>query len=269
MKIKVTTFIKLFLVYTTSSLSQTLSPDTVNVVPGDGSVSGKRFIDYENVWIMTDVDKAGKVSSVGVWHDTVRMVYGSAKQLIRKQTVRYANGHIRRHYDKVDAETMLPIHVRVTAQEKEGAAEQVVTDIEYRGSLFSGIRRFNVEGTGPDGALAVRTIMELKGPVFDWHMWGILVSSFPLREGYAARFMAHTSSGTTNSPFLWVVLAVKGSESVQSRRWGKVDCWKVLVQAEVPWTFWISKRMDVAPIQMIRIDQSALGGNISWWEPER
>lgn len=269
MKVRLTISICFLMLASSIIFSQSPRADTMIVVPGDGTVSAKRFFDYENIWVMTEEDSAGVVSPIGIWYDTVRIVLENKRVLIRKQVVNYTNGHIRKHYDKVDCETMLPMQVRVVAQQNAGAIEQIITDLTYQDSSFSGIRRFNIEGSGPENSLSANVNVKLKEPIFDWHMWGILISSFPLRENYAAQFMVHTSTGTTNSPFLWVTLKVTGSDLVESDRWGRVDCWRVLVHAEVPWTFWISKKGNVAPIQMIKIDQTVLGGNIAWWKAEQ
>jgi hypothetical protein len=102
--------------------------------------------------------------------------------------------------------------------------------------------------------------MEFSEPMYDWRWWGILVAAQPLKTGYASRFLAFATEANVEPFLMWVTARVVGEEAV-----GDVACWLVEVEAGTPWTFWVARRRDQAPIQRIRIAQ--VNGDVVVWEP--
>lgn len=49
---------------------------------------------------------------------------------------------------------------------------------------------------------------------------------------------------------VWIAARIVGEEQV-----GSMPCWVVQVDAGAPWTLWIVKSRQVAPVQQIRIEQ--------------
>lgn len=260
---RLTTLLVFVLTVCSASCQKTNQPPSKY---NEGVTSGQRFFNYENTWVVSQTDALGVETVIGRWYDTVRIVAKSdGEVLIRKQYVKYINGTIRRHYDEVNRETLRPIHTHITTRTSDSDRDKIIADIQYSERTFMGTRHFDVQGT--DEEIQAKINIQIDEPIYDWHLWGVLISGFPLQENYATKFLAHTSGNTSRTPFLSVSLHVTGSETVISTKWGKVDCWIVEVAAEVPWRFWIAKQHDVAPIQKIRIDESGEGTAFSWWKP--
>jgi hypothetical protein len=95
----------------------------------------------------------------------------------------------------------------------------------------------------------------------------VLVSSFPLADGYAAAFLAHATSDAEAPLLRRFELEVTGRETVDLGKRGKVECYVVRVDAATPWTFWISTSRRPAPVLQLKIESA--DGGAWWWRPPR
>ena len=235
--------------------------DTISVVkPGDGTVSGRNIPAYKNSWEMTAVNLDGSVTYRGIWNDEISFVLRNGNEVLRREQHVYYNDKEAIQLDEVDRQTLMPIYINIRS-----VGQDPHTEIHYDGKKIFGKKIFNIEGLDTLQKLSAPFSYELPEPVFDWHLWGVLISGFPLEQGYRARFLAHESYSYLPGDFRWFTLRVTGQEIIDGGKWGHVNCWTVEVKAEVVWRLWISVRKDIAPVQQIRIDDAS--GVQYWWKP--
>jgi hypothetical protein len=231
---------------------------TINI--SDGIVSGKNIPTYANIWQMIAVNPDGKVVQRGTWNDDVSFFIRNGKEILRRvQHVQYTDKLVIQK-EEVFRDNLMHVWLTIHDEGKEPH-----TDIKYEGNRIWGKKVFRVDGLDSIEQISLPFSYELPHSIFDWHLWGILVSGFPLKEGYTARFLAHESYSYLPGDFRWFAIKVTGQEVIECGKWGKVDCWLVQVIAEVEWKIWIAKQKDVAPVQQICIYNT--DGVQFWWKP--
>lgn len=236
--------------------------DTIQVVtPDDGTVTGYKINPYTNSWNMTAVKPGGSVINRGIWNDEVSIYTdNSGREILRrKQTVEYAESTSIQE-EEVYRDNLRHIYLKIY-----NAGKEPHTDIHYSDNKIWGKKVFRIAGLDDFEQISMPFSFELPRPVFDWHLWGILVSGFPLKENYSARFLAHESYSYFPGDFRWYILKVIGRETIDGGKWGEVDCWKVELDAEVRWILWIAVKKNVAPVQQICIYD--FDGSELWWKP--
>ncbi len=237
------------------------APDSTPVVsPADGVVTGKYIPAYTNSWEMTAVTPNGSVAHRGTWRDEISFYSKEEREILKRvQHVAYTNS-VAIQQDEVFRDNLQHVHLTIF-----NPGEDPHTDICYEGNRIWGKKIFRVDGLPQMGQLPMPFSYELPKPVFDWHLWGVLISGFPLQEGYAARFLAHESYSYLPGDFRWYTVNVTGTERIDGGKWGKVNCFIVQVKAEVAWKLWIAVDKTIAPVQQIRIDNT--DGTQFWWKP--
>lgn len=237
--------------------------DTIRIVtPVDGIVVGTYIPEYTNTWEMTAVQPDGSVVSRGVWHDTMSSSTIKGRDVLKRvQMIHYRGQKPTIQEDEFYRDNLQHIRLRIQNDQDEPH-----TDITYTGNRIFGKKIFRVDGLDEMDQLPLTFSFELTLPVFDWHLWGILISAFPLQTGYKARFLAHESYSYDPGDFRWFTLNVTGSEEIDGGKWGIIDCYTVEVQAEVVWKLWIAVDKQIAPVQQIRIDDK--DGVQLWWKPK-
>jgi hypothetical protein len=228
----------------------------------DGTVTGNNVPAYTNSWQMTAVKPDGTSTIRGIWNDEISFFERHGKIVLkREQHIHYnTNNSEVIQLDEADKETLMPIYLKINNKDEEPH-----TEIFYEGNLIRGKKIFNIEGLETIQKIALPFSYELPEPVFDWHLWGILISGFPLKEGYQAQFLAHESYSYLDGTFRWYTLNVTGQEIINGGKWGNINCWLVEVKAEVNWKIWIAVKKDIAPVQQIciyNLDETEL-----WWKP--
>ncbi|MCL6523927.1 MAG: hypothetical protein K6T34_04615 [Thermoflavifilum sp.] len=236
--------------------------NTIPIVsPNDGIVTGKFVPAYTNSWIMTSVFPDGKEERRGIWNDVVSF-YKDAKDreiLKRVQTVHYAS-HTSIQEEEVYRNNLQHLSLRIYNIDEEPHTDIIYTDRSIRGKKI-----FRIAGLEEVQPVSMPFSFDIPYPVFDWHLWGILISGFPLRVGYTARFLAHESYSYLPGDFRWYTLWVRGTEKIWGGKWGSLMCYLVEVKAEVMWKIWIAMDKSVAPVQQICIHET--GGLQYWWKP--
>ncbi|MDF1613279.1 hypothetical protein [Stygiobacter electus] len=237
--------------------------DTIQVVkPGDGIVTGKKIPAYKNSWEMTAVNPDGTVINRGIWNDEISFYTNNDGDEIlkRKQKVEYKD-RISIQEEEVYRDNLQHIHLKIY-----NVNEEPHTDIYYSAHKIWGKKIFRVDGLNDIEQMPISFFFyELPQPVFDWHLWGILISGFPLKVGYQARFLAHESYSYLPGDFRWFTLKVTGTDTINGGIWGNVNCYTVDVEAEVLWKIWIAIDKSIPPVQQIRIDDK--DGIQFWWKP--
>jgi len=223
----------------------------VTVSPIDNIVTGVNIPEYKNTWMMTEIlNGSNEEKKRGEWEDEIKLSKKNDKDtLIRIGNVYFADGIRQYHYDEAYRENMIPIYSEI----KDVTSNEYLMKVNYDGNKISGFKRFSVEETDRNNRLPAYYTYEIDRLVFDWHWWGLLIASFPLKENYTARFLAHTSTGYSYSPFRWISFTVTGKEKINAGKWGKINCWVIKINAEVPWTIWVSTDQNIAPVLQLEV----------------
>ena len=238
--------------------------DTIPAVtPSDGIVSGRHIPAYKNRWEMIAVYPDGSVEHRGFWNDEVSFTQdNSGREILkRKQIVEYKD-HLSIQEEEVFRDNLQHKHLVIYH-----AGEEPHTDIYYSDHKIWGRKVFRVEGLQRVAQMPLKFSYELSTPVFDWHLWGILISGFPLEIDYRARFLAHESYSYLPGDFRWYTLHVTGIDTIDTDLWNRVACYTVDVKAEVNWKIWIAMDKSIPPVQQILIVHT--DGVQLWWKPVR
>jgi hypothetical protein len=127
-----------------------------------------------------------------------------------------------------------------------------VTRVEFRGN--------NVVFEKNDSGKRSKTSVSVPAPVFDFYggMYGLLLSAFPLQEGYSATL---SSADEFEARIKDVTFTVIGKEAVDAGPSGRRDAWIVESNTDQgPMKFWLS---DQAPY-VIRLEFNDKQNNMRW-----
>lgn len=127
----------------------------------------------------------------GRWHDTLSFYEKDGEPILRReQGIDYLAGTgTVIQLEEVNRDTLAPRCLNI-----RNANELPHTEIFYQGNLIRGTKLVNVEGLAERQRIPIQFSLQLPEPVFDWHLWGILVSGFPLQPDYQAQFLTRMSS---------------------------------------------------------------------------
>ena len=224
--------------------AQTVPTDTSvqSVRPGDGTVRGDAILPHTNRWIITYFTPAGAAipggpGRVATWYDSVWVTPLAGRPALRRKQVLLGPGGtaLETLESWADRRSMAPI--RTEGRYAGGTASLR----EYRASHVTG---FDPDTAAPGGRKAVDTT--LAEPVFDFFggMYDLLLSGFPLHEGYRARFPADLGGARGGAALQWVTLTVTGREVIDTGTAGKAETWHVIT-GPLPvgrFEFWIADR---------------------------
>ncbi len=237
--------------------SGTSRPPTLE--PGAPGVDASAIPEYTNLFEVVEVQPDGTERLVGTWDDRVEIVKRDGRNVLRRtQNSKTATG-TSAHLDEVDQKTLQPLRARY---ESNGT---VVSDAIWDGRRLTARDITTPAGLPATERLPVTMSVEFPKPVFDWHLWGVLLSSFPLDDGYEAAFLAHTTSDSEAPLLRRITFRVTGRETIDLGDRGKVECHVVQVDAGTPWTFWISKTRRPVPVLQLKIESR--DGVAWWWRP--
>jgi len=201
--------------------------EPATVRPGDGVVNGAFIESYAASFRLVRKTADGKASPYGRWIDTVRFVSRDGRRLLRRVVARYDSTDTmdlwREHL--VDPVSLAP----VSTWQRIGAGLSQSARFTFVGDSID-VQLHNVPTPG-DRAVGRR----LREPVFDLALYATLLVSFPLGDGYRARFPIYGP----NLDLAWETLTVTGRERVPVEK-GEVDAW-VVETAGRPWVAWLSR----------------------------
>ena len=236
-----------------------LSAERPMLAPGSPGVDASAIPEYTNLFEVVEVRADGTERIVGTWDDRVEIVKRDERSVLRRiQSSKTATG-TSAHLDEVDQKTLQPLRAQYSAN---GA---VVSDATWDGARLTAREVTTPAGLSSAERVPVTLSVEFPKPVFDWHLWGVLLSSFPLADGYQAAFVAHTTSDAEAPLLRRITVDVTGRETIDLGERGKVECYVVRVDAGTPWTFWISRTRRPVPVVQLRIE--ARDGVAWWWRP--
>ena len=227
--------------------------------PGAPGVDASAIPEYTNLFEVVEVQPDGTQRIMGTWDDRVEIVKREGRSVLRRiQNSKTATG-TSAHLDEVDQKTLQPLRARY---ESNGT---VVSDATWEGRRLTARDITTPAGLPATERMPVSMSVEFPKPVFDWHLWGVLLSSFPLDDGYEAAFLAHTTSDAEAPLLRRITLKVMGRETIDLGERGQVECHVVRVDAGTPWTFWISRTRRPVPVVQLKIE--AHDGVAWWWRP--
>jgi hypothetical protein len=256
---RIARFLSVAAVSLVGSSAVLLGSDRPLLEPGGPGVDASAIGPYTNLFEVVIVQPDGRERVLGSWEDRVEIVKRDGRSILRRiQNSKTATG-TSAHLDEVDSRTLQPIRARY---ERNGS---VVSDATWEGRRLAARDITTPAGMDAGDPVPVTLDVEFPKPVFDWHLWGVLVSSFPLADGYAAAFVAHTTSDADAPLLRRFELQVVGREAVDLGERGRVNCYVVRVDAATPWTFWISTTRRPVPVVQLRIETK--DGGAWWWRP--
>src|SRR5262245_42830595 len=221
--------------------------------PGAPGVDASMIAPYTNSFEVFEARPDGTERLVGTWDDQVEIEMRNGRSVLRRiQKSRTATG-TSGHLDEVDQKTLQPIRARYEAN------GTVMSDASWEGRKLTARDITTPAGLPASERIPVTLSVEFPKPVFDWHLWGVLLSSFPLADGYEAAFIAHTTSDSEAPLLRRFTFRVAGRETVDLGERGKVECYVVQVDAATPWTFWISTTRKPAPVLKLKIESKEGG----------
>ena len=227
--------------------------------PGSPGVDASAIPEYTNLFEVVEARPDGTERIAGTWDDRVEIVKRDGRTVLRRIQNSRTQAGTSAHLDEVDQKTLQPLRAQYSSN---GA---VVSDASWDGPRLSARDITTLAGSSSAERLPVTMSVEFPKPVFDWHLWGVLVSSFPLADGYQAAFVAHTTSDADAPLLRRITVDVTGRETIDLGERGKVECYVVKVDAGTPWTFWISRTRRPVPVVQLRIE--ARDGIAWWWRP--
>ena len=236
-----------------------LSAERPALAPGSPGVDASGIPEYTNLFEVVEVQADGSEKILGTWDDRVEIVKRDGRPVLRRiQNSKTATG-TSAHLDEVDQKTLQPLRARYEAN------GNVVSDATWDGRRLTARDITTPAGLPSTERVPVTLSVEFPKPVFDWHLWGVLLSSFPLEDGYEAEFVAHTTSDSEAPLLRRITFQVAGRETIDLGERGKVECHVVRVDAGAPWTFWIS--MTRRPVPVVQLKIESRDGASWWWRP--
>ncbi|MEX0691695.1 MAG: hypothetical protein WD043_07625 [Gemmatimonadales bacterium] len=229
--------------------------DVRTLTPGDGGIDGRRIQAYTNAWQTYRVGTDGRRTPGPVWYDTVSVVRRAGTDMLRRVQVIVDST---RQTVLVNEAERAGFRPRLTTAAIRGS--EPFLELHFDGARVSGKRQVLPRNGRPQDQVSAEFTLALPQPVFDWRWWGLLAAAQPLEANYASRFLTFAAESMVESFLMWITMRVVGEEAV-----GDIPCWVVALDAGAPWTLWIAKRGEVAPVQRIRIVQG--DGTTMFWEP--
>ncbi|HZF12742.1 MAG TPA: hypothetical protein VFE33_28470 [Thermoanaerobaculia bacterium] len=233
------------------ALSETpAAGEPIVLKPGAATVSGAFIQPCTNRWSVAQVKPDGTTKPVGTWTDDVKVETMNGRPVIkRQQTATFGDTEVK-YLNVVDRGTMAPILSEQSSS--KGLFEHFDFDgthVKYRHAAM------------PSGGAIEEKDIQLTMPVYQFGgMFGMLLVTFPLREGAVFKFPNFDVTQADNVE--WLAFRVKGKEMVPAGAGKKVEAW--IVESEpkpgAKMRFSLTKE---APY-IIRLEQEKDGAVVRW-----
>jgi hypothetical protein len=209
------------------------STQSPKLAVGDAKVSGSHLQAYTNLWIMTQQKPGGLAEKVGSWSDALEMTsYQGKPAMKRTQVANYEKKAIQLKFVSVfNPATMEPFTFDYSRSDNG--------DVRHVDFIGDTVTYRHTESTGAKPEEATVT---LDRRVFDFYggMYGVLISTLPLADGYTAEIPAFD---TTKMAIDWVPVRVKGHETVEAGPGKRAETWVVETPTKFygRMTWWVRK----------------------------
>jgi hypothetical protein len=200
---------------------------------GDVEITGSHLKPYTNLWKLTQQKPGEAAEEAGTWSDSLEStVYSGQPAMKRTQIAKYEKKGIKLTFVSVfEPKTMKPFSFDYSRSDNGN-----VRHVEF-GPDAVVYRHTDSTGAEPEEAR-----VKLDRNVFDFYggMYGILISTLPLADGYAAEIPAFD---TTKMAIDWVPVRVKGRETVPAGAGKKAETWVVETPTKLygRMTWWVTK----------------------------
>ena len=207
--------------------------EETRVEGGDPSINGSFLRPYTNRWSFTMAKPGSAPVDAGTWSDRMEPTSFSGRPALKRtQVAEYKNGIRLTFVNVFDPKTMDSLAFDYT---RSDTGETRHLEIEGKTVHF---RRS--PGTGDQPAQDYDARVDRKILDFYDGMFGILLDSFPLKEGYEVEFPAFDSDRACID---WVRVKVTGRETVPAGEGKRAETWVVHVQTKLygSSTWWLSR----------------------------
>jgi hypothetical protein len=200
---------------------------------GDVGITGLHLKPYTNLWRLTEQKPGEAAEETGTWSDLLEStVYNGQPAMKRTQIAKYEKKGIKLTFVSVfDPRTMKPFSFDYSRSDNGN-----VRHVEFgRDAVI--YRHTDSTGAKPEEAK-----VKLDRNVFDFYggMYGILISTLPLTNGYAAEI---PTLDTNKMTIDWVPVRVKGREIIPAGAGKKTETWVVETPTKLygRMTWWVTK----------------------------
>ena len=206
-------------------------PTSVEV--GDAKLTGSQLRPYTNLWAMSQQKPGGTSEKVGTWSDSLETTnYEGRPAMKRTQIAKYDKKGIQLTFVSIfDPKTMAPFSFDYARSDNGN-----IRHVEFRQEHVT-YRHTYSSDSKPAEATA-----KLDRQVFDFYggMYGVLISTLPLTEGYTATIPA---LDTNTMAIDWIPVHVKGRETVAAGAGEQAETWVVETPTKLygRMTWWVRK----------------------------
>ncbi len=198
---------------------------------GDPGATGSQLKPYTNLWKFTQQRPGGPAVDAGTWSDALETAtFEGRPALKRTQVAKYNKGIVLTFVNVFDPKTMEPF-----TSDYERSDTGDVRHVDFRGAAVT------YRHTVSKGAKPEESIAKLDRRVFDFYgMYGVLVSTLPLREGFESEFPAFD---TTKMAVDWVPVRVIARETIPAGAGKTAETWVVETPTKLygKMTWWVEK----------------------------
>jgi len=200
---------------------------------GDPSINGSFLRPYANRWKFSIQKPGGEADEAGTWSDLMETTsHAGRPALKRTQVAAYKNGIRISFVNVFDPKTMASLTFDY-ARSDTGETRHLETEGRT-------IRFQRNPGTGDEPAQDY--VAKVDRQILDFYdgLFGILLDSFPLREGYEVQFPAFDSDRACVD---WVRLKVTGRETVPAGEGKRAETWVVHIETKLygSSTWWLTR----------------------------
>jgi hypothetical protein len=206
---------------------------SARVEVGDVGITGSYLKPYTNLWRFTQQKPGEAAEEAGTWSDSLEStVYNGQSAMKRTQIAKYEKKGIQLTFVSVfDPKTMKPFFFDYSRSDNGN-----VRHVEF------GPDAVIYRHTDSTGAKPEEAKVKLERNVFDFYggMYGVLISTLPLADGYAAEIPAFD---TNKMAIDWVPVRVRGRETVPAGAGKKTETWVVETPTKLygRMTWWVTK----------------------------
>ena len=233
----------LSLLITTSALAQGTA---IDITASSNIITGDHFKPYSNKWKMYAQDAQGNETIIRIWTDYAQTISLNGKKYVsRIQELYDANMQL------VDLWTNLFEHKTLLPYR----ASQFKTNGNHLYLEFDGDEVKSSTKAG--NADAVLKTHKMTQPVYDWTMYGVLLSGLPFKKGQAYNLPIFSQQSPTGQGTL--VATVEDKEMIKDDNGKSYSTWKI--STNVGLVFWVTKK---APYVIQLTSPGQNGGQTIW-----
>jgi hypothetical protein len=206
-------------------------PNSVEV--GDPKLTGSQLRPYTNLWAISQQKPGGPSEKSGTWSDSLKVTNYEGKPVMKRtQVAKYDKKGIQLTFVSIfNPKTMAPFSFDYSRSDNGN-----IRHVEFRQ------RDVTYRHTDSTGSKPKEDTAKLDRPVFDFYggMYGVLISTLPLAEGYTTTIPA---LDTNTMAIDWVPVRVKGRETVEAGAGKKAETWVVETSTKLygRMTWWVRK----------------------------